>query len=62
MEKLETISHRLVVKLVCPITKGPLIYDKQTQRLISRQIKKSFPIRDGVPILVLEEASDIQEE
>ena len=62
MDKLETISHKLVTKLVCPVTKGPLIYNKKAQILISRQIKKSFPIRAGVPILVLEEASDYHED
>ena len=62
MDKLETISHKLVSRLVCPVTKGPLIYDKDAQILISRQIQKSFPIRDGVPILVLEEASDYYED
>ena len=62
MDKLETISHRLVSKLVCPVTKGPFIDDKKAQILISRQIKKSFPIRAGVPILVLEEASDYHED
>lgn len=62
MDKSEVISHKLVSRLVCPITKGPLIYDKKAQILISRQIQKSFPIREGVPILVLAEASDYQEE
>ena len=62
MDKSEVISHKLVSRLVCPITKGPLIYDKKAQILISRQIHKSFPIREGVPILVLAEASDYQEE
>lgn len=62
MDKSEVISHKLVSRLVCPITKGPLIYDKKAQILVSRQIQKSFPIREGVPILVLAEASDYQEE
>ena len=49
----------LLTQLVCPVTKGPLRYDKPTQQLISVQIKKAFPIRSGVPILLIEEARDI---
>ena len=49
-------SRHLLVHLICPITKGPLTYDAPNQRLISPQIKKAFPIRAGVPILLVEEA------
>lgn len=49
-------SAQLLEMLVCPVTKGMLIYDAKGQRLISEQLKKAFPIRAGVPILVIEEA------
>jgi uncharacterized protein YbaR (Trm112 family) len=42
--------------LVCPLTKGPLEYDAAKQELISRQAKLAFPVKDGVPIILLEEA------
>ena len=52
-------SRHLLAHLVCPVTKGPLAYDAPNQRLISAQIKKAFPIRYGVPILLVEEAVPI---
>lgn len=42
--------------LVCPISKGKLIYDRDHQELISKQMRLAFPIRDGIPILLEEEA------
>ncbi|MBN3860206.1 Trm112 family protein [Neisseriaceae bacterium PsAf] len=48
--------------LVCPITKGKLIYQPETQELISKQIKLAFPIRDGIPILLESEARTISQE
>jgi uncharacterized protein YbaR (Trm112 family) len=59
MEKQARTSRALLTHLVCPITKGPLDYDAKNQRLISQQIKKAFPIRSGVPILLIEEAQEI---
>ena len=52
----QTPSPQLLEILVCPVTKGVLRYDAPRQRLISAQLKKAFPIRSGVPILVIEEA------
>ena len=54
-------SARLLDILVCPVTKGTLIYDSHHHRLISEQIKKAFPIRAGVPILLIEEAISLDE-
>jgi len=51
-----TVDPRLLAILVCPVTKGPLIYDRATQELISRKAGLAFPIRDGIPIMLLEEA------
>ena len=59
------ISHdvdtELLELLVCPITRGPLIYDKEKQELISQQARKAYPIRDGVPIMLEEEARDLDD-
>ena len=58
-QKSASTSRALLALLVCPITKGPLHYDAKSSQLISVQIKKAFPIRQGVPILLIEEAVDI---
>lgn len=55
-------SGKLLEQLVCPVTKGLLEYDRDNQRLISRQINRAFPIRDGVPILVLDEAIPLEDD
>lgn len=50
------IDSRLLEILVCPVTKAPLEYDAEKQELISRQAKLAYPIRDGIPIMLPEEA------
>jgi uncharacterized protein YbaR (Trm112 family) len=50
------IDPKLLEILVCPLTKGPLEYDRAAQELISRQAKLAYPIRDGIPIMLPEEA------
>ena len=50
------IDPRLLEILVCPLTKGPLDYDAERQELISRQARLAYPIRDGIPIMLPEEA------
>ncbi len=50
------VDRKLLERLVCPLTKGPLIYDREKQELISKQAKLAYPIRDGVPIMLPEEA------
>lgn len=50
------IDPKLLEILVCPLTKGPLEYDVASQELISRQAKLIYPIRDGIPIMLPEEA------
>lgn len=47
---------RLLEVLVCPVTRGTLSYDRERQELVSRGAKLAFPIRDGVPIMLTEEA------
>ncbi len=55
------IDPRLLEILVCPATHGPLIYDRDAQELISRQAKLAYPIRDGVPIMLPEEARSLED-
>lgn len=50
------IDPRLLAILVCPVSKGPLTYDQAAQELISRQAGLAFPVRDGIPIMLPEEA------
>ncbi len=53
---MSTIDPRLLEILVCPVTKGPLEYDREAGELISRQAHLAFPIRDGIPIMLPDEA------
>jgi uncharacterized protein len=55
------IDPKLLEILVCPLTKGPLEYDAVRQELISRQAKLIYPIRDGIPIMLPEEARPLME-
>jgi uncharacterized protein YbaR (Trm112 family) len=52
----DSVDPKLLEILVCPLTKTPLEYDAQKQELISRAAKLAYPIRDGVPIMLPEEA------
>ncbi|HEX2554655.1 MAG TPA: Trm112 family protein [Microvirga sp.] len=55
------IDPKLLELLVCPLTKTSLDYDAERQELISRQAKLAFPIRDGIPIMLPEEARVLTE-
>ena len=50
------IDPRLLDILVCPVTKGPLTYDKARQELVSASARLAYPIRDGIPIMLEAEA------
>jgi uncharacterized protein YbaR (Trm112 family) len=50
------LDPRLLEVLVCPVTKGPLVYDRAANELISRAAGLAYPIRDGIPIMLAEEA------
>jgi uncharacterized protein len=52
-------NPRLLEILVCPLTKTPLRYDAEAQELISAQAKLAFPIREGIPIMLIDEARKI---
>jgi uncharacterized protein YbaR (Trm112 family) len=51
-----SLDPALLEKLVCPVTRAPLRYDEQASELISESAGLAFPIRDGVPIMLVEEA------
>jgi uncharacterized protein YbaR (Trm112 family) len=55
------MDHRLLEILVCPITKGPLVYDRARQELISRGAGLAYPIRDGIPVLLESESRRLDE-
>jgi uncharacterized protein YbaR (Trm112 family) len=55
------IDPKLLEILVCPLTKGWLDYDVERQELVSRQAKLAYPIRDGIPIMLPEEARPLTE-
>lgn len=52
---------KLLEILVCPLTKAPLEYDEAKQELISRQAKLAFPIREGIPIMLVDEARKLED-
>jgi uncharacterized protein YbaR (Trm112 family) len=54
------VDPRLLEVLVCPVTRGPLEYDRARGELISRKALLAFPIRDGVPIMLAEEARSLE--
>ncbi len=53
------IDPKLLEILVCPLTKGPLTYDRDAQELISEQAGLAYPIRDGIPIMLVDEARQL---
>jgi uncharacterized protein YbaR (Trm112 family) len=55
------VDPKLLEILVCPVTKGPLSYDAGRQELISRQAGLAYPIRDGIPIMLPDEARTLSE-
>ncbi len=55
----QPVDPKLLEILVCPVTKGPLRYDTEKQELISDQAKLAYPIRDGIPIMLADEAREI---
>jgi uncharacterized protein YbaR (Trm112 family) len=55
------LDPRLLEILVCPLTKGPLEYDREAAELISRKAGLAYPVRDGIPIMLPEEARKLEE-
>jgi uncharacterized protein YbaR (Trm112 family) len=58
-QKQGDVDPRLLDVLVCPLTRSALHYDRARQEMISQQARKAFPVRDGVPIMLVEEARDL---
>jgi uncharacterized protein YbaR (Trm112 family) len=55
------VDPKLLEILVCPVTKGPLIYDRARQELISKKAGLAYPIRDGIPVMLPDEARPLSE-
>lgn len=55
------VDPKLLEILVCPLTKGPLAYDRAAQELISEKARLAYPVRDGIPILLVDEARSLDE-
>jgi len=56
------VDPKLLEILVCPLTKGPLRYDPERQELISEQAGLAYPIRDGIPIMLIDEARKLDQD
>lgn len=56
------MDKKLLEILVCPVTKGPLHYDKENQELISKSARLAYPIRDGIPVMLEDEARSVSDE
>ena len=54
------MDPKLLEILVCPVTKGPLVYDKDRQELISKSARLAYPIRDGIPVMLEDEARRLE--
>jgi len=50
------MDTKLLELLVCPVTKGPLVFDRTKQELVSRSARLAFPVRDGMPVMLESEA------
>ncbi len=61
-EEHAAVDPKLLEILVCPVTKEPLRYDRARQELISEKARLAFPIRDGIPIMLPEEARPLDED
>lgn len=56
------VDPRLLELLICPVTGGPLVFDRERCELISKKAKLAYPIRDGLPIMLESEARDLDGE
>jgi uncharacterized protein len=62
MEDASDIDPKLLEILVCPLTKAPLRYDRAAQELISDEAGLAYPIRDGIPIMLVDEARPLRDD
>lgn len=56
MSDTPAFDRRMLEALICPLTHGPLEYDAEAQELVSKSAKLAFPIRNGIPVMLLDEA------
>lgn len=56
------MDNKLLELLVCPVTKGPLDFDREKQELLSRSARLAYPVRDGIPVLLENEARTLSDE
>ena len=56
------MDNKLLELLVCPVTKGPLDFDRERQELLSRSARLAYPVRNGIPILLENEARPLSDE
>lgn len=56
------MDRKLLELLVCPVTKGPLVYDRDKQELVSKSARLAYPIRDGIPVMLEDEARELSDE
>ncbi|QDC43672.1 Trm112 family protein [Methylophilus medardicus] len=56
------MNPKLLEILVCPVTKGPLVFDKTKQELISKSARLAYPVRDGIPVMLEDEARRLEEQ
>ncbi len=61
-DKPDKLDPKLLEILVCPLTKGPLGYDAEAGELISEQAGHAYPIRDGIPIMLVDEARRLDDD
>ena len=54
------MDTKLLDILVCPVTKGPLVYDKEKQELISKSARLAYPVRDDIPVMLEDEARRLE--
>ncbi|MHA3979904.1 Trm112 family protein [Halovulum sp. GXIMD14794] len=57
----ETLDRKVLEALVCPVTRGVLIYDSEKQELVSRGAGLAFPIRNGIPVMLIDEARRLED-
>jgi uncharacterized protein YbaR (Trm112 family) len=54
------VDPKLLEMLVCPVTKGPLTFDRERMELVSKSARLAYPVRDGIPVMLEEEARKLQ--
>lgn len=59
---INAMDSKLLELLVCPVTKGPLTFDRERQELISRSARLAYPVRDGIPVMLENEARPLTDE